>query len=141
MLVCAVAVLHGKLDRAHDCVGRPSAFYQDHDLGMFQALVCGADALSSLYRGDWDHAALVAEQILTRAKLPARQNPAPSPSPNTRHQFRSLFHRRQHRQSRRKVTDRHPGAAVGVDTDMHSALGEHLVPRPTPRRQVHEIRV
>lgn len=77
VLVCTVAVLHGELDRTANYVGRASAFYQDYDLGMFQALVAGTDALSSLYRGDWDHAALVAEQILTRAELPPRHRTLP----------------------------------------------------------------
>jgi DNA-binding CsgD family transcriptional regulator/tetratricopeptide (TPR) repeat protein len=77
VLVCTVAVLHGELDRSEDYVVRASAFYSDHDLGMFQALVAGADALGSLYRGDWDHAALVTEQILTRAELPPRHRTLP----------------------------------------------------------------
>jgi hypothetical protein len=46
-------------------------------LGMFQALVAGVDALSSLDRGDWEHAALVAEQVLTRSELPPRHPTLP----------------------------------------------------------------
>jgi DNA-binding CsgD family transcriptional regulator len=77
VLVSTVAVLHGELDRAHDYVAQASAFYRDHDLGMFEGLVAGADALSSLYRGDWDRAAVVAEQILTRPELPPRHRSLP----------------------------------------------------------------
>jgi len=77
VLVSTVAVLHGEPNRAQDYVAQASAFYQDHDLGMFQALVAGADALSSLDRGDWDRAALVAEQILTRTELPPRHRTLP----------------------------------------------------------------
>ncbi len=78
VLVSTVAVLHGEPNRAQDYVAEASAFYRDHDLGMFQALVAGVDALSSLDRGDWDHAALVAEQILTRTELPPRHRNMPS---------------------------------------------------------------
>jgi DNA-binding CsgD family transcriptional regulator/tetratricopeptide (TPR) repeat protein len=77
VIISSVAVAHGELIRAQDYLARASAFYQDHDLGMFQALVAGACALSGLYRGDWDHAALVVEQILTRAEVPPRHRILP----------------------------------------------------------------
>ena len=77
VIISSVAVVHGELIRAQDYLARASAFYQDHDLGMFQALVAGACALSGLYRGDWDHAALVVEQILTRAEVPPRHRILP----------------------------------------------------------------
>ncbi|MCV7100710.1 AAA family ATPase, partial [Mycobacterium palustre] len=69
VLICWVAVLRFELTRAEDYLARASAFCGDHDLGMFQALVTGAEALSGLYRGDWDRAALQAERILTRTGL------------------------------------------------------------------------
>jgi DNA-binding CsgD family transcriptional regulator/tetratricopeptide (TPR) repeat protein len=77
VIISSVAVVHGELIRAQSYLARASAFYQDHDLGMFQALVAGACALSGLYRGDWDHAALVVEQILTRAEVPPRHRILP----------------------------------------------------------------
>jgi DNA-binding CsgD family transcriptional regulator len=77
VLISWAAVLNGELARARDYLAQASAFYQDHDLGMFQALVAGAQTLSSLYVGDWDHAALVADQILTRAELPPRHRTLP----------------------------------------------------------------
>jgi ATP/maltotriose-dependent transcriptional regulator MalT len=69
VLICWVAALRCELNRAEDYLARAAAFCDDHDLGMFRALVTGADALAELYRGNWDHAALLAEQILTRTDL------------------------------------------------------------------------
>jgi ATP/maltotriose-dependent transcriptional regulator MalT len=69
VLICWAAALRCELDRAEDYLARASAFCGEHDLGMFQAFVTGAAALTRLYRGDWDRAALLAEQILTRADL------------------------------------------------------------------------
>ncbi len=69
VLICWAAVLHRDLNRAEEYLARASAFCDDHDLGMFGALVTGAAALSGLYRGDWVYAALVAEQILTRTDI------------------------------------------------------------------------
>ena len=77
VIISSVAVVHGELIRAQGYLARASAFYQDHELGMFQALVAGACALSGLYRGDWDHAALVVEQILTRTEVPPRHRILP----------------------------------------------------------------
>jgi DNA-binding CsgD family transcriptional regulator len=77
VIISSVAVAYGELTRAQVYLARASAFYQDHELGMFQALVAGACALSGLYRGDWDHAALVVEQILTRAEVPPRHRILP----------------------------------------------------------------
>lgn len=69
VLICWAAVLHRELDRAEDYLARASAFCDAHDLGMFRALVQGADALRRLYRGDGPGAETAAERILTRSEI------------------------------------------------------------------------
>lgn len=69
VLACWAAALRCELDRAQHYLARAAAFFEAHDMVMFAALVAGADALTGLYRGDWAHAALVAERVLTRTAL------------------------------------------------------------------------
>jgi DNA-binding CsgD family transcriptional regulator len=69
VLICWTAVLSRDLDRAEGYLAETAAFCDDHDLGVFRALVAGAGALVGLYRGDWDRAALAADQVLTRPEL------------------------------------------------------------------------
>jgi DNA-binding CsgD family transcriptional regulator len=67
--ICWYAVLRCELDRAEGYLTEASQFCDDHDLGMFGGLVAAADTLAALHRGDWDRAAIAAEQILTRPEL------------------------------------------------------------------------
>jgi len=67
--LCWFAVLRCELDRAEGYLAEASQFCDDHDLGMFGGLVAAAATLTALYRGEWDRAAVAAEQILTRPEL------------------------------------------------------------------------
>jgi tetratricopeptide (TPR) repeat protein len=64
-LACWAAVVHRDVGRADSYIAEMSTFCDDHDLGMFGALVTGADALAALARGDWTGAASSAEKVLT----------------------------------------------------------------------------
>jgi DNA-binding CsgD family transcriptional regulator len=69
VLTCSVAALRCEPNRAQNYLARASAFCNDHDLGMFQALLTGAATLAALHSGEWDRAALLAQRILTRTDL------------------------------------------------------------------------
>lgn len=67
--ICWYAVLRCELDRADCYLAEAAKFCDDHDLGMFSGLVASAAPVTALHRGDWDRAAIAAEQILTRLEL------------------------------------------------------------------------
>jgi DNA-binding CsgD family transcriptional regulator/tetratricopeptide (TPR) repeat protein len=69
VLIYWYAVLRCELERAERYLTEASQFCDDRDLGMFSSLLTAASTLAALHRGDWDHAAVVAEQILTRPEL------------------------------------------------------------------------
>jgi DNA-binding CsgD family transcriptional regulator len=69
MLICWTAATHHDLDRAEGYLAETAAFCDDHDLGIFRALVTSAETLARLHGGEWDRAALAADQILTRPEL------------------------------------------------------------------------
>lgn len=68
-MMCWAAALHLELDRAASYIAETTAFCDDHDFGMFQALALAAGARVALYRGDWSQAAACAEDVLTRPGL------------------------------------------------------------------------
>ena len=67
--ICWYAVLRCELDRAEGYLAEASQFCDERDLGMFTDLLAAAATLVALHRGDWDRAAITAEQILTRPEL------------------------------------------------------------------------
>jgi DNA-binding CsgD family transcriptional regulator len=67
--LCIFAALHHHLNRADRYIAQTTTFCADHDLGMFQLLVIAANGLVELYRGDWDRATALAEDVLTRPGL------------------------------------------------------------------------
>jgi DNA-binding CsgD family transcriptional regulator len=69
--ICWAAVLHRDLDRADRVIADASAFYREHELDAFVALVVGAEALVALCRGDWTRAAAAADTVLTGPGLSA----------------------------------------------------------------------
>lgn len=69
ILIGMFAVVRGEFGRAERYLAEAAAFLDHCDLGMFQTLVAGLQALTGLARGDWMAAALAAEQILTRPGL------------------------------------------------------------------------
>ncbi|BBX48429.1 AAA family ATPase [Mycobacterium cookii] len=69
VLICWYTVLRGELDRAETYLAEASQFCDDRDLGMFSALLTAAATLAQLHRGEWDRAAVTAEQIVTRPEL------------------------------------------------------------------------
>jgi DNA-binding CsgD family transcriptional regulator len=69
VLICWYAVLRCELDRADVFLAEASKFCDDHDLGMFSALLTSAATVVALHRGEWDRAVTTAEQILTRPEL------------------------------------------------------------------------
>lgn len=69
VLISSAAALRREPARAEGYLSRAAAFCDDHDLVMFRALITGAEALTGLHRGRWVEAALLAEQVLTRADL------------------------------------------------------------------------
>ncbi len=69
VLICWYTVLRCELDRAETYLAEASQFCDDRDLGMFSALLTAAATLAQLHRGEWDRAAVTAEQIVTRPEL------------------------------------------------------------------------
>jgi len=69
VLICWYTVLRCELDRAETYLAEASQFCDDRDLGMFSALLTAAATLAALHRGEWDRAAITAEEILTRPEL------------------------------------------------------------------------
>jgi tetratricopeptide (TPR) repeat protein len=68
-LACWAAVVHRDVARAEAYITEMSTYCDKHDLGMYGALVTGADALAALARGDWASVAASAEKVLTRRGL------------------------------------------------------------------------
>jgi DNA-binding CsgD family transcriptional regulator len=69
VLIYWYAVLRCELARAERYLAEASRFCDDRDLGMFSSLLTAASTLAALHSGDWDHAAVIAEQIITRPEL------------------------------------------------------------------------
>ena len=63
------AVLRCELGRAEGYLAEASRFCDERDLGMFSSLLTAASTLAALHGGDWDRAAVTAEQIVTRPEL------------------------------------------------------------------------
>jgi DNA-binding CsgD family transcriptional regulator len=68
-IICWTAALHRHLDRAQRYIAETTTFCAHHDLGMFQPIFIAADGLVQLHHGDWDRAAALAEDVLTRPGL------------------------------------------------------------------------
>jgi DNA-binding CsgD family transcriptional regulator len=68
-MLCWTAALHRRLDHARSYIAETTTFCTQHDLGMFHPVAIGADGLVELLRGDWDRAAAIAEDVLTRPRL------------------------------------------------------------------------
>ena len=69
VLIYWYAVLRCELARAERYLAEALRFCDDRDLGMFSSLLTAAATLAALHRGDWDRAAVIAEQIITRPEL------------------------------------------------------------------------
>jgi DNA-binding CsgD family transcriptional regulator len=69
VLIYWYAVLRCELGRAAGYLAEASRFCDERDLGMFSSLLTAASTLAALQGGDWDHAAVTAEQIVTRPEL------------------------------------------------------------------------
>lgn len=69
VLVCWYTVLRCELDRADAYLAEALQFCDERDLGMFSALLNAAATLAALHRGEWDRAAITAEEIVTRPEL------------------------------------------------------------------------
>jgi DNA-binding CsgD family transcriptional regulator len=76
-IICWTAAMHHDVYRAQGYIAETAAFCADHDLGTFQAVVVGAQALVGLCRGDWDSAATCADDVLTRPGLSPAHRTAP----------------------------------------------------------------
>lgn len=77
ILLGTFAVVRGEFGRAERHLTEVAASLDHRELGMFQALVTGLQALTSLAGGDWTSTALAAEQILTRRELAPQHRIAP----------------------------------------------------------------
>src|SRR6202044_506710 len=62
-------VCSSDLGRAEGYLAEASRFCDERDLGMFSSLLTAASTLAALHGGDWDRAAVTAEQIVTRPEL------------------------------------------------------------------------
>jgi len=69
VLIYWYAVLRCELGRAEGYLAETSRFCDERDLDMFSSLLTAASTLAALHGGDWDHAAVTAEQIVTRPEL------------------------------------------------------------------------
>ena len=69
VLIYWYAVLRCELGRAEGYLAEASRFCDERDLGMFSSLLTAASTLAALHGGDWDRAAVTAEQIVTRPEL------------------------------------------------------------------------
>ena len=70
-IICAFAAGHYHLDRADRYIADFVAFCRDRDIYTFEVFSASADALVGLHRGEWAHARVCAEDVLTRPGLPA----------------------------------------------------------------------
>lgn len=77
ILLGTFAVVRGEFGRAQRYLAEVAAYFDHRDLGMFEALVVGLQALTGLAGGDWTSAALAAEQILTQSELAPQHRIAP----------------------------------------------------------------
>jgi DNA-binding CsgD family transcriptional regulator len=69
VLIYWYAVLRCELGRAEGYLVEASQFCDERDLDMFSSLLTAASTLAALHGGDWDRAAVTAEQIVTRPEL------------------------------------------------------------------------
>ena len=69
VLIYWYAVLRCELGRAEGYLAEALRFCDERDLGMFSSLLTAASTLAALHGGDWDRAAVTAEQIVTRPEL------------------------------------------------------------------------
>jgi DNA-binding CsgD family transcriptional regulator len=76
-IICWTAAMHHDVHRADSYIAQTNDFCANHDLGTFQAIVVGVEALVGLYRGDWDRAAACADDVLTRPGLSPAHRTAP----------------------------------------------------------------
>ncbi|WP_239651134.1 LuxR family transcriptional regulator [Mycobacterium sp. UM_Kg27] len=77
ILLGTFAVVRGDVRRAERYLAEVAAYLDHRDLGMFQALAAGLQALTGLAGGDWTSAALAAEHILTQPELAPQHRIAP----------------------------------------------------------------
>jgi DNA-binding CsgD family transcriptional regulator len=68
-MICWTVVLHYQLERAQRYIADTITFCADRDMGMFQPLAIAGNGLAALHRGDWDCAATLSEDLLTRPGL------------------------------------------------------------------------
>jgi DNA-binding CsgD family transcriptional regulator len=76
-IICWTAAMHHDVYRAQGYIAETTAFCTEHDLGTFQAVVAGVEALVGLCRGDWDRAAACVDDVLTRPGLSPAHRTAP----------------------------------------------------------------
>jgi DNA-binding CsgD family transcriptional regulator len=76
-IICWTGAIHHDVHRTAGHIAETNEFCAKHDLGTFQALVDGLEAMICLYRGDWDRGTVIAEQILTQAELSPAHRSAP----------------------------------------------------------------
>jgi DNA-binding CsgD family transcriptional regulator len=76
-IICWTAAMHHDVGRAQGYIAETTAFCAEHDLGTFQAVVAGVEALVGLCRGDWDRAAACVDDVLTRPGLSPAHRTAP----------------------------------------------------------------
>jgi DNA-binding CsgD family transcriptional regulator len=69
VLIYWYAVLRCELVRAEGYLAEATRFCDERDLGMFSSLLTAASTLAALHAGEWDYAAVAAEQIVTRPDL------------------------------------------------------------------------
>jgi DNA-binding CsgD family transcriptional regulator len=76
-IICWTAAMHHDVHRAQGYIAETKAFCAEHDLGTFQLVVVGAEALIELCRGEWDRAAACVDDVLTRPGLSPAHRTAP----------------------------------------------------------------
>jgi DNA-binding CsgD family transcriptional regulator len=69
--ICWAAARHYDLDRADRYISDCLTYSRDRNLFTFEAFNRGVGALVALHRGNWTHASMCAEDLLTRPELPA----------------------------------------------------------------------
>jgi DNA-binding CsgD family transcriptional regulator len=76
-IICWTAAMHHDVSRAQRYIAETNAFCAEHDLGTFQLVVAGVEALVGLCRGDWDRAAACVDDVLSRPGLSPAHRTAP----------------------------------------------------------------
>jgi DNA-binding CsgD family transcriptional regulator len=76
-IICWTAAMHRDVHRAQRYIAATNAFCAEHDLGTFQLVVVGVEALVGMCRGDWDLAAARVDDVLTRPGLSPAHRTAP----------------------------------------------------------------